>query len=68
MSEKLIPIPTRRKQKIVRTGSSSCIIIPKSWLDYNSLKQGDEVIVTDRNKILTVELTTPNLNKESKDV
>ena len=38
-------MPSRENRKVIKLGGSKAISLPKPFLDYNEIKQGDEVLL-----------------------
>jgi antitoxin component of MazEF toxin-antitoxin module len=56
---------TLTHRKLIKSGGSLVVTLPKAWADYYQLKSGDRVMVT-ANRRLVVKPVTSKTNKGSK--
>ncbi len=64
--KELIPCPLIERRKLIRSGSSTILTVPKSWLEFNGLKRGDHVLMVCCDDLVFKKLTEKNV-KELQD-
>ncbi len=63
IKKELIPCPLIERRKLVRSGSSTILTVPKSWLEYNGLKRGDYVLMVCSEDLVFKKLTEKNVKE-----
>ena len=61
MAESTIPLIERRK--LVQSGTSVVLSIPKEWLQENGLKVGDEVIMVSNGDLKFMKINKKNVDE-----
>lgn len=56
-------IPIVEKRKLVASGASVMLVVPKQWLEENGLEKGDEVLMVANGDLMFRKITKENVNK-----
>lgn len=62
-SMKIKEIPIVEKRKLVASGSSVMLVVPKQWLEENNLARGDEVLMVANGNLTFQKITEENVTK-----
>ncbi len=63
IKKELISCPLIERRKLIRSGSSTILTVPKSWLEYNGLKKGDDVLMVCSDDLVFKKLTEKNVKE-----
>lgn len=55
--------PIVEKRKLVASGSSVILVVPKQWLEENDLEKGDEVLMVANGDLTFKKMTKENVDK-----
>ena len=56
-------IPIVEKRKLVASGASVMLVVPKQWLEENDLEKGDEVLMVANGDLMFRKITKENVDK-----
>lgn len=56
-------VPIVEKRKLVASGSSVMLVVPKQWLEENKLDKGDEVLMVANGDLVFKKMTKENVDK-----
>ncbi|MGA2130297.1 MAG: AbrB/MazE/SpoVT family DNA-binding domain-containing protein [Candidatus Pacearchaeota archaeon] len=56
-------VPIVEKRKLVASGSSVMLVVPKQWLEENGLDKGDEVLMVANGDLSFKKMTKENVDK-----
>jgi antitoxin component of MazEF toxin-antitoxin module len=56
-------IPIVEKRRLVASGSSVVLVVPKQWLSENSLKAGDDVLMVANGDLTYKKMTKENVDR-----
>ena len=56
-------VPIVEKRKLVASGASVMLVVPKQWLEENGLDRGDEVLMVANGDLTFKKMTKENVDK-----
>jgi antitoxin component of MazEF toxin-antitoxin module len=56
-------VPIVEKRKLVASGASVMLVVPKQWLEENQLDKGDEVLMVANGDLCFKKMTKENVDK-----
>jgi antitoxin component of MazEF toxin-antitoxin module len=56
-------VPIVEKRKLVASGASVMLVVPKQWLEENKLDKGDEVLMVANGDLTFKKMTKDNVDK-----
>ena len=56
-------VPMVEKKKLIASGASVMLVVPKQWLEENGLNKGDEVLMVANGDLTFKKITKENVDK-----
>ena len=56
-------VPMVEKKKLIASGASVMLVVPKQWLEENKLDKGDEVLMIANGSLTFQKMTQENVDK-----